>query len=170
MFITHNRHAVVNTVTVLVCCYVVPRVYMNRCWLIANKNIARHTAHSTVSWSNHQQWLIIHTSNLFMVIRSSTHILILTSQERRGSWKHTVPQTTWKISERIDLILDPHSEECTWAVYMFNALMISLGIQLHEVAKGIISMSEKNVFKFLKMKIRFVRSLNVYRWIIIVIN
>ena len=38
-----------------------------------NKNIVRHTAHTIVSWPNPKQWLMIHTSDLMMIIRQSTH-------------------------------------------------------------------------------------------------
>ena len=39
----------------------------------ANKNIIRHTPHTIVSWPNLKQWLMIHTSDLMMIIRQSTH-------------------------------------------------------------------------------------------------
>ena len=37
------------------------------------KNIVRHTAHTIVSWPNSKQWLVIHTSDLMMIIWLSTH-------------------------------------------------------------------------------------------------
>ena len=42
-------------------------------WRNTDKNIVRHTAHTIVSWPNPKQWLMIHTSGLMMMIRSSTH-------------------------------------------------------------------------------------------------
>ena len=42
------------------------------CTLI--KNIDRHTAHSIVSWPNPKQWQMDHTSDLMMILRSSTGI------------------------------------------------------------------------------------------------
>ena len=34
-----------------------------------HKNIGRHTAHTIVSWPNPKQWIIVHTSDLIMMIR-----------------------------------------------------------------------------------------------------
>ena len=39
-------------------------------WTTSHKNIERHTAHTTVSWPNPKQWLIFHTSDLMMIIRT----------------------------------------------------------------------------------------------------
>ena len=33
------------------------------------KNIERHTAHTIVSWPSPKQWIIVHTSDLMMIIR-----------------------------------------------------------------------------------------------------
>ena len=40
-----------------------------------HKNIERHTAHTIVSWPNPKQWVIIHTSDLMMIIRQSVYSL-----------------------------------------------------------------------------------------------
>ena len=37
------------------------------------KKIVRHTAHTIVSWHFPKQWLTIHSSDLMMIIRLSTH-------------------------------------------------------------------------------------------------
>ena len=37
--------------------------------LSSNKNIDRHTAHTIVSWHNPKQWVIVHTSDLMMIMR-----------------------------------------------------------------------------------------------------
>ena len=43
---------------------------------IYHKNIERHTAHTIVPWPNPKQWIIVHTSDLMMIIRQSfTRIL-----------------------------------------------------------------------------------------------
>ena len=41
----------------------------------SNKNIERHTAHTIVSWPNPKQWVIVHTSDLMMIIRQSIYSL-----------------------------------------------------------------------------------------------
>ena len=54
------------------------------------KNIKRHTTHTIVSWPNPKQWIIVHTSDLMMIIRQSN----IFSQPSRGNWvnwKHTAP-------------------------------------------------------------------------------
>ena len=37
------------------------------------KNIVRHTARTIISWLNPKQWLTVHTSDLMIIIRYSTH-------------------------------------------------------------------------------------------------
>ena len=45
------------------------------------KNIERHTTHTIVSWPNPKQWIIVHTSNLMMMIIQSMHILSIITKE-----------------------------------------------------------------------------------------
>ena len=49
-------------------------------WLITtsqvDKNIERHTVHTIVSWPKPKQWVIVHTSDLMMIIRQSIYIYI----------------------------------------------------------------------------------------------
>ena len=45
------------------------------------KNTERHTAHTIVLWPNPKQWVIVHTSDLMMVIRQSLYILSITTRE-----------------------------------------------------------------------------------------
>ena len=55
------------------------------------KNIERHAAHALVSWPNPKQWVIVHTSDLMMIIRPSIYIFSLSSQEKWADWIHTAP-------------------------------------------------------------------------------
>ena len=45
--------------------------------LIKNKN----TAHTIVSWPNSKQWVIVHTSDLMMIIRQNIYILSIITRE-----------------------------------------------------------------------------------------
>ena len=45
------------------------------------KNIERHTADTIVSWPNPKQWVIVHTSDLMMIIRQSIYILSVITTE-----------------------------------------------------------------------------------------
>ena len=45
------------------------------------KNIVRHTAHTIVSWPNPKQWVIVHTSDLMMIIRQSIYSLPIITRE-----------------------------------------------------------------------------------------
>ena len=59
-------------------------------WIVCHKNIKRHTAHTIVSWPNPKQWIIVHTSDLMMIIRQRN----IFSQPSRGywvNWKNTAP-------------------------------------------------------------------------------
>ena len=39
------------------------------------KNIERYTADTIVSWPNPKQWVLVHTSDLMMIIRQSMYII-----------------------------------------------------------------------------------------------
>ena len=52
-----------------------------RCQYKCHKNIERHTAHTIVSWPNPKQWVIIHTSELIVIIRQSIYIPIIITRE-----------------------------------------------------------------------------------------
>ena len=45
------------------------------------KNTERHTAHTIVSWPNPKQWVIVHTSDLMMIIKQSIYILAIITRE-----------------------------------------------------------------------------------------
>ena len=47
----------------------------------ANKNIERHAVDTIVSWPNPKQWVIVHTSDLMMIIRQSIYILSIITRE-----------------------------------------------------------------------------------------
>ena len=46
-----------------------------------NMNIERHTAHTTLSWPNPKQRVIVHTSDLMTIIRQSIYILSIITQK-----------------------------------------------------------------------------------------
>ena len=52
-----------------------------------HKNTKRHTAHTIVPWPNPKQWVIVHTSDLMMIIRQSIYILPIISR-KWVNWKH----------------------------------------------------------------------------------
>ena len=82
---------------VMACCLIAPSHYLQHGWLANNmvlwlstkanftesaqKNIERHTAHTIVSWPNPKQWVIVHTSDLMMIIRQSMYILSIITKE-----------------------------------------------------------------------------------------
>ena len=51
-----------------------------------DRNIERHTADTIVSWPNPKQWVIVHTSDLMMIIRQSIYILSIMTREM-VNWK-----------------------------------------------------------------------------------
>ena len=55
------------------------------------RKIKRHTAHAIVSWPNPKKWVIVHTSDLMMIIRQSLYIFSQSSQGKWVNWKHTAP-------------------------------------------------------------------------------
>ena len=84
------------------------------------KNIERHTAYTIVSWPNPKQWVIVHTSDLIMIINKA-YISSQSSQMKWINWKHTAPYIVYWITERICLILLTHSTNYIWqAFYKFN--------------------------------------------------
>ena len=46
-----------------------------------HKNIERHTADTIVSLPNSKQWIIVHTSELIMIIRQSVYIISIITRE-----------------------------------------------------------------------------------------
>ena len=55
-----------------------------------------------------------------ITIRWST-IMRTTIKREVASWKGKAPYLAYKITERIDIILDTHSKKCTWQIfYIFN--------------------------------------------------
>ena len=55
---------------------------------ILHENIERHTAHTIVSWPNPKQWVIVHTSDLMMIIRQSIYILSIITKETGKLKRH----------------------------------------------------------------------------------
>ena len=55
---------------------------LNTLDVIYCKNIERHTTHNIVSWPNPKQlWVIVHSSDLMMIIRQSIYILSIITRE-----------------------------------------------------------------------------------------
>ena len=52
------------------------KFHQNDISVSVRKSIERHTAHTIVSWPNPKQWVIVHTSDLMMIIRQSIYIYI----------------------------------------------------------------------------------------------
>ena len=89
------------------------------CWSLRCKNIERQTAHTIVSWPNPKQWVIVHTSDLMVIVRQS--IFSQSSQGKWVNWKHTAPYIVLWITDRICLILLTHSTKFIWqAFYMIS--------------------------------------------------
>ena len=86
-----------------------------------NKTIERHTAHTIVSWPNPKQWVIVHTSDLMMIIRQSIYILSIIT---RGMGKLKTHSPTYCIMDNGENILNfTHTlAKHIWqAFYKFNA-------------------------------------------------
>ena len=49
--------------------------------MVSLKNIERHTARTIVSWPNPKQWVILHTSDLMMIIRHRIYILSIITRD-----------------------------------------------------------------------------------------
>ena len=52
------------------------------CYVLSSrKNIEKHTVDTIVSWPNPKQWVIVHTSDLMMIMRQSIYILSIITAE-----------------------------------------------------------------------------------------
>ena len=83
------------------------------------KNTERHTADTIVSWPNPKQWVIVHTSDLMMIIRQSIYILSIITREM-GKLKTHSPMCcimdNWENMPHLT-----HSTNYIWqAFYKFN--------------------------------------------------
>ena len=56
------------------------------------RTIKRHTAHTIVSWPNPKQWVILHTSDLMMIIRQIIYIISIITKEMAKLRTH-IPHT-----------------------------------------------------------------------------
>ena len=66
--------------------HIVPSTYLGitklvSCVFLLSSSWLSHTAHTIVSWPNHKQWHISHSSDLIMIIRSSIRILTIIIKE-----------------------------------------------------------------------------------------
>ena len=84
----------------------------------SNKNIERHTAHTVVSWPNSKEWLIIHTSDLMMIIRQSIYILSIIT---RGMGKLKTHSPTYCIIDNWEYTLYLND---VFSVYPISLVMI----------------------------------------------
>ena len=84
--------------------------------VFVNKNINRHPAHTTVSWPNPKQWIIVHNSDFMMIIRQS-NILSQPSRGNWANWKHTAPYIELWITKRICSIFLTHSTKYIWLTF-----------------------------------------------------
>ena len=84
-----------------------------------DKNIERHTVHTIVSWPNPKQWVIVHTSDLMMIIRQSIYILSIITREVGKLKTHS---HTYCIMDNWENMLNlTHSTKYIWqAFYKFN--------------------------------------------------
>ena len=83
------------------------------------KNTERHTAHTIVSWPNPKQWVIVHTSDLMMIIRQS--IYSLNHHKGDGQTENTQPQNIYILNNWENLLNLTHSTKYSWyAFYKFN--------------------------------------------------
>ena len=75
--------------------------------------MGRHTAHTIVSWPNPKQWVIVHTSDLMMIIRQSIYILSIITREMgklkthsltyciMDNWENMPYLTKWCITQHL---------------------------------------------------------------------
>ena len=73
--------------------------WVNRRFIITDKNIERQIADTIVSWPNPKQWAIAHTSDLMMTIRQSIYILSIITRQM-GKLKTYSP--TYCIMDYVD--------------------------------------------------------------------
>ena len=83
------------------------------------KNIKWHTAHTIVSWPNPKQWVIVHTSDLMMIIRQSIYVLSIITREMGKLKTHSL---TYCIMDNWENMLNlTHSRKYIWqAFYKFS--------------------------------------------------
>ena len=84
----------------------------NHMIIIPLKNIERHTTYTIVSWPNPKQWVIVHTSDLMMIIRQSMYILFIITKEMR---KLKTRSPTYCIMDNWENMLNlTHSTNYIW--------------------------------------------------------
>ena len=77
--------------------------------LFQHKDKAIYIEHNIIFWSYNKQWLIIHTSDLMMITRKSTHILTIITRQveyaqpqilRKGNWREIICVCMWIVLDK----------------------------------------------------------------------
>ena len=109
------------------------------------KNIERHTTHTIVSWPNPKQWVIVHTSDLMMMIRQSIYIISIIT---RGVGKLKTHSPTYHM---MDCILDHWDNMLNLThtldkVYLTGTFLVQcLQISLHNDDNEMVNYTTKRV-------------------------
>ena len=82
-----------------------------------NKNAERHTAHTVVWWPNPKQWVIVHTSDLMMIIRQSIYILSIITREMGKLKTHSPTYCIMDNWENMPDLTHTHGDmQCCWPI------------------------------------------------------
>ena len=111
-----------------------------------HKNIERHTEDTIVSWPNPTQWVIVHTSDLMMMIRQSIYILSFITREM-GKLKTYSP--TYCICQPLDhgLICGILCDKWWWLTHQYTSIYMIYAFVMHSsLYEGISTMHKTVIF------------------------
>ena len=97
------------------------KLWCSAWWRRFTNNIKIHTAHTIASWPNTKLWVIVHTSDLMMMIRQSIYIFSIITREMGQLKKQPSHIVQW-ITERICLILLTLSTKYIWQAFFINSM------------------------------------------------
>ena len=91
------------------------------CANLTYKNIERHAAHIIVSRPNPQQWVIVHTSDLMMIIRQSNYLLPIITK-KMGKLKTHSP-TYCIMNDRENMLNLTHTLDKLYLTYGITCMV-----------------------------------------------
>ena len=98
--------------------------------LTIRKNIERHTAHTIVLWPNPKQWVIVHTSDLMMIIRQRIYILSIIPKGMAQLKRHSPTYCITDNRENMLNSLRPRQHGRHFADDTFNPIFLNENIRI----------------------------------------
>ena len=118
------------------------------------QNIERHTTDTIVSWPNPKQWVIVHTSDLMMIIRQGIYILSIITR-KMGKLKTYIP-TYFIMDNGANMLNLTHTLD---KIYLTGILSVQcIQISLHNDDNEMVYCTNKRVRSASQNELKYLHS------------